>query len=177
MKDHHGPLVFLISSPEHKVLRVSYCDQSPSVGIRLAVWPSVVRTFTFPCYTLASTNINQSAPNLVQMYMTIRARMSTIMELIGCELFELSALEYENLPYANIDQSVPNSATVYMPIRSRMSSIKGEIEVERPELYALEFGKIAEYDCLHSSIYKYQPINTKLGQNVCDYKISDEFHY
>ena len=27
-------------------------------------------------YTLASTNINQSAPNFVKMYMTIRSRMS-----------------------------------------------------------------------------------------------------
>ena len=34
-------------------------------------------------YTLASTNIDQSAPNLVKMYMTIRSRMSLIMELIG----------------------------------------------------------------------------------------------
>ena len=49
-------------------------------------------------YNLASTNINQSAPNLVQMYMTIRAQMTLIMEVIGPELFELSALEYENLP-------------------------------------------------------------------------------
>ena len=31
-------------------------------------------------YTQASTNINQSAPNLVHMYMTIRARRSSIME-------------------------------------------------------------------------------------------------
>ena len=30
-------------------------------------------------YTLASTNINQSAPNLVKMYVTIRSRMSLIM--------------------------------------------------------------------------------------------------
>ena len=37
-------------------------------------------------YTLASTNIDQSAPNLVQMYMTIKARMSWIMELIGPQL-------------------------------------------------------------------------------------------
>ena len=50
-------------------------------------------------YTLASTNIDQSAPNLVKMYMTIRSRMSCIMDLIGPELFELSALELENLPY------------------------------------------------------------------------------
>ena len=47
--------------------------------------------------------------------------MSSIMELIGLELSELSALELENLPYltvyslasANIDQSVPNLATIY----------------------------------------------------------------
>ena len=33
-------------------------------------------------YTLSSTNINQSAPNLVQIYMTIRSWMSSIMEVI-----------------------------------------------------------------------------------------------
>ena len=53
-------------------------------------------------YTLASTNINQSAPNLIQMCMTIRARMRPIMELIGPELIKLSALEYENLPYLTL---------------------------------------------------------------------------
>ena len=50
-------------------------------------------------YTLASTNINQSSPDFVKMYMTTRARKSSIMELIVPELFELSALELENLPY------------------------------------------------------------------------------
>ena len=39
-------------------------------------------------YTLASTNIDQSAPNLVKIYMTIRSRMSLIMDLIGLELSE-----------------------------------------------------------------------------------------
>ena len=52
-------------------------------------------------YTLSSTNIDQSAPNLVKMYVTIRSRMSLIMDFIGPELFELSALELENLPYLN----------------------------------------------------------------------------
>ena len=33
-------------------------------------------------YTLASTNIDKSAPNLVKMYMTIRSEMSSIMDLI-----------------------------------------------------------------------------------------------
>ena len=50
-------------------------------------------------YPLVSTNINQSTPNLVKMYMTLRSRLSSIMDLIGSELLELYALEFENLPY------------------------------------------------------------------------------
>ena len=50
-------------------------------------------------YTLAYTNIDQSAPNLIKMYVTIRSQMSLIMDLIRPELSELSALEFENLPY------------------------------------------------------------------------------
>ena len=65
---------------------VSYCDHSPSVHNLLV-------------NALASTNIKQSSPNLVKMYMTTRARMSSITELIRPELSELSALESENLPY------------------------------------------------------------------------------
>ena len=53
-------------------------------------------------YTPACTNIDQSAPNLVKMYVTIRLRMSSIMDLIGPELSELSALEFENLPYLTL---------------------------------------------------------------------------
>ena len=37
-------------------------------------------------YTLSSTNINQSAPNLVRMYVIIRSWISLIMDLIGPEL-------------------------------------------------------------------------------------------
>ena len=76
---------------------VSYCNHSPSVVVRPSdVRPSVHNFFV---NTLASTNINQSAPNLVRMYMIIRSRTTSIMELIGPELSELSALELENLPY------------------------------------------------------------------------------
>ena len=53
-------------------------------------------------YTLASTNIDQSTPNLVKMYVTIRSRMSWIMDLMGPEVFDLSALEFENLPYLTL---------------------------------------------------------------------------
>ena len=73
-------------------------------------------------YNLASTNINQSAPNLVQMCMTIRTWMSSIMGVMGPELSKLSALEYENLPYltvytlasTNINQSTPNLVKMYV---------------------------------------------------------------
>ena len=65
--------------------------------------------------------------------------MSLIMDLIGPELFELSALELEKfaifdfiytLASANIDQSVPNLATIYIPIKSQISLIMGQIESE-----------------------------------------------
>ena len=48
-------------------------------------------------YTLSSTNINQTTSNLVQMYMTIRSRVSVIMDLIGPELSELFALEFAKI--------------------------------------------------------------------------------
>ena len=53
-------------------------------------------------YTLVSTNIDQSAPNFVKMYMTLRSQMILIMDLIGPKLSELSALEFENLPYLTL---------------------------------------------------------------------------
>ena len=53
-------------------------------------------------YTPASTNIDQSAPNLVKMYMTIGSRMSSIMDVIRPELSELSNLELENFPYLTL---------------------------------------------------------------------------
>ena len=74
-------------------------------------------------YTLASTNINQSAPNLVKMYVTIRSRMRLIMDLIGPELSELFPLEFEKnvesdfvytIASTNVDQLVPNMVKVYI---------------------------------------------------------------
>ena len=48
-------------------------------------------------YTLSYPNINQSAPNMVKMYVAIRSQMSLIMNLIGAELFELFALEFAKI--------------------------------------------------------------------------------
>ena len=85
------PCINFISSPEHRVLS----ELLGSLTVRLSVHNFLVNT-------LASTNINQSAANLFKMYMTIRSQMSSIMDLIGPELSELSALEIENLPYLTL---------------------------------------------------------------------------
>ena len=75
---------------------VSYCNHSPSVGVR----PTSVHNFLVN--TLASTNINQSAPNLVKMFMTIRSRMSLIMDLIRPELSQLFALEFAKIAESDL---------------------------------------------------------------------------
>ena len=115
-------------------------------------------------YNLASTNNDQSAPNLVKMYMTIRSQMSLIMDLIGPELSELSALEFEKfaiidfvntLTSSNIDQLVPNMTTIFMPIKSQMRSILGQIESEHLELSAFEFENLP-----------YLTVNTLASANI-----------
>ena len=87
-------------------------------------------------YTLASTNINQSAPNLVKMYVTKRPRMTSIMDLIGLELSELFPLEFAKIAESdfvytiastNADQLVPNMVTVYITMKSWMSLIMSQI--------------------------------------------------
>ena len=65
---------------------------------------------------------------------------------------------------------------MYVTIRSRMSWIMDLIGAELSELFALEFAKIAESDCLRSSIYKCTPI-TKHGHNIYDNEILNEFNY
>ena len=65
-----------------------------------------------------------------------------------------------------------------MTIRSRMSSIILLIGQEHLELFALEIKQNCYASLyLHSTIHKYPPINAKLGQNIYDYKILDEFDY
>ena len=50
-------------------------------------------------YTLASTIINQSAPNLIKRYRAIRSRASSIMGVNGPQQLELFALGFEKLLY------------------------------------------------------------------------------
>ena len=92
-------------------------------------------------YILASANINQSAPNLVTVYMTIRSQMVFIMVINGLEHPEVFALEFGKiaefdfvytLASTNINQSVPNLVKINTAVRSRMSSIMNLIG---PELY------------------------------------------
>ena len=53
-------------------------------------------------FTLASTNINQLAPNLVKMYVTIRSQLSLIMNVIGPELSDLFALEFAKIAESDL---------------------------------------------------------------------------
>ena len=53
-------------------------------------------------YSLASTNINQSAPNLVTMYMNIRSQTSLIMGQVIPDQSVLSALEIEKLIFSSL---------------------------------------------------------------------------
>ena len=87
--------------------------------------------------TSASTIINQSAPNLVNIYVSIRFWMSSVMDLIGPVLSELFALEFAKiaesdlvytLASTNVDQRVPNMVTIYMTMRSWTSSIMGQVQ-------------------------------------------------
>ena len=58
-----------------------------------------------------------------------------------------------------------------------MRSILDLIEPELRELFALKLKKLLYFTLFTLNIYKYQPIRTKLGQNIYDYKISDEFDF
>ena len=53
-------------------------------------------------YPLASTNINQSAPNLVTMYMSIGSHMRLIMVQVILDQSVLSALEIEKLNFSSL---------------------------------------------------------------------------
>ena len=52
--------------------------------------------------SLASTNINQSAPNLITMYMSIRSQMNLIMGQVISDQCVLSALEIEKLNFSSL---------------------------------------------------------------------------
>ena len=60
----------------------------------LELWK--IAAFDF-VYSLTSTNINQSAPNLVTMNMSIRSRMSLIMGQVMPDQLVFSVLEVEKL--------------------------------------------------------------------------------
>ena len=70
------------------------------------------------------------------MYLTIRSRVSLIMDVIGPELSELFALEFAKIAESdfvytqastNVDQLVTDMVTIYMTMSSWMSLIMGQI--------------------------------------------------
>ena len=59
----------------------------------------------------------------------------------------------------------------------RMCLIMGLIRSEHLELFALRLKYFNISLCLHSSVYRYQPISTNLGQNIHEHKIKGESNY
>ena len=85
--------------------------------------------------SLSSANIDQSAPNLVKIFMSNRILMNSIMGPIGPEQLELFALEFGktatfdfvySLASTNINQSAPDLVTMNMS-RSQMSLIMSQV--------------------------------------------------
>ena len=113
-------------------------------------------------YTLASTNIDQSAPNLVKMYMTIRSRMNSIMDLNCLSYLPLNLQKMLNLTAtANVDQLVPNMVLMYVTVRSCKSSIINLIGTEWSELSSLYLKKnviIFDFVYIKSIICKYRTV-------------------
>ena len=60
-----------------------------------------IAAFNF-IYSLTSTNINQSAPDLVTMNISIRSQMSLIMGQVIPDQSVLSALEIEKLNFSSL---------------------------------------------------------------------------
>ena len=58
-----------------------------------------------------------------------------------------------------------------------MSLVIGIIRPEQLEYLPMDSKNFKISLSLHCSIYKYQPISSKLVRNICDFKISDEFDY
>ena len=59
-------------------------------------------------YSLASTNIIQSAPNLVTMYMRIRSQMSLIMGQVIPDQSVLYALQIEKMNFSSLFDIYPH---------------------------------------------------------------------
>ena len=73
----------------------------------------------------------------------------------------------------NINQSAPNLVKNVYKHKILDEFYNGDNRT-RIELSALELENLL---CLHSSICKYRPISTKLGNNISAHKVSDEFDY
>ena len=123
------------------------------------------------------------------MYVTIRLRMTLIMDLIGPKLWvicpwirKFSIFDFVyTLASANIDQILTNLTKLGHSIYAHKVSDEfdsGTNQIRTSKVICPWIWKNCWiWLCLHSSVYKYWPINTKLGQNVYDHKTPDELDY
>ena len=120
------------------------------------------------------------------MYVNIRSWMSLIMNLIGPELLSYLPL---NSKIGHIWLRLHPNICKYWPISTKLGhniythKVSDEFDYRTNRIRT--YGVICPWIwkncwillCLHFSIYKYLPISTKLGQNVYDHKISEDFNY
>ena len=97
-----GSIVFLIGTKQAEVFALELRKIAALVSV----------------YTLASTNINQSAPNLVKMYMTLRSELIWIMGQIRPDRSGLSILELEKLLYLTL--FILKHLQIYKPISTKL---------------------------------------------------------
>ena len=120
---------------------------------------------------------------MVKDFMAIRALMGWIMVRFEKYIWSYLLL---NLKFAIFylvhtlastygHHSRPNLVNIFMAIKSRMSLIMVRIRPRCLELSALEFEKIAIFYLVYTSIHRWLPVKTKVGQNVYSRKISKEF--
>ena len=134
---------------------------------------------------IETTFLNQSGPNLHEVFMATRSPMSSIMSKISPVTPELMPLKYWKLLFLDLvstiettflNQSGPKLHKVFIDTRSRMSSIMSKIGPVTTKLFALELPKIAVLNLVSSNRdHISQSIWTKVTQSIYRHKISDEF--
>ena len=98
-------------------------------------------------YTLASPNMNQSAPNFVKMYETIRSRMSSIMDLIRAELSGYLPLNLQKL------------LNLTLFTLQRLQIWTNEYQTWSQYIWQWDFGLVQLWVKCDSNIWSYLPLN------------------
>ena len=123
-------------------------------------------------YTLASANINQSAPNMVTVYMTIRSWMSSIMDIIGPEHLELFALELGKIAEFDFVYTLAstNINGVFSPLTSAEACEKSSRWLWKEKWCKYWCEKARKHICVTDRHYMTLAVKVALNPNTTNYK-------